>query len=573
MKTKIGLLSVLWFVCLAGAQTTNQTFTLRNGWNAIWLELEPTNPAIASVFGSLPVSSIWTYVAKDTPVQFIQQQTEQLFNEPRWLPHFPPGRPEAILTKLYEVHALRAYLVNLTNVVTPITLTVTGTPVVRDVPWIGDSFNLRGFPVNPAQLPTFDTFFVGSAAHRGQSVFELQADGQWHLVPGSAQIRRGEAYWSYCNGASTFSGPTGITLDFGTGLFYGPVLTELMPTISNPSSSSRTVCLRDLSTGANNPFSYASFFSNRLNWVNLPAPYCFSLDPGRTLDLRLAVRRTAFAGSNYVSIIEVTDDVGTRYLVPVSAQKLTPARPSVNGIAGLGNQAAGLWVGSVTVTNVNEANSTQPMNLTPTRSPFDLRLLIHVDASGQARLLKEVIQMWQNGTMTNNAQGRLDQDRGGRYVLLTDDTRIPQFRGASLRDGVPVGRRISSIDFDFDGGTNNVLAMTGAFDLGKTNLCTIVLEPNFATNPFKHRFHPDHDNLDPTFRNFKEEAYRIVRNLELRYSMTDPAGTNTLAAFDYGINAIGGVYRETITGLHRTNIVAQGTFRLTRVSNSPVLNQ
>jgi hypothetical protein len=115
--------------------------------------------------------------------------------------------------------------------------------------------------------------------------------------------------------------------------------------------------------------------------------------------------------------------------------------------------------------------------------------------------------------------------------------------------------------------------MSGGFAIGDTNRCTIVLEPNFATNPFRHRFHPDHDNLDATYANFKEEAYRVVRNLELRYSPTDPGGTNTTSNLDYGYNALGGVYHESITGLHRTNIVAEGTFRLTRVANSPVLNQ
>jgi hypothetical protein len=213
------------------------------------------------------------------------------------------------------------------------------------------------------------------------------------------------------------------------------------------------------------------------------------------------------------------------------------------------------------------------MKVTPTRSSFDLRLLVHVDSNGQARLLKEVIQMWQNGTTTNDANGRAVMQQPGRYVLLTDDSLIPQYRGASLRDGVSVGRRISSVDFDFEGGATNALNMTGTFAIGNTNRCSIVLEPDFATNPFKHRFHPDHDNLNATYASYKEEAYRVTRNLELRYSATDPGGVSTSSALDYGYNVIGGTYREVLTGLHRNSIVAQGTFRLTRVVNSPVLNQ
>lgn len=570
MKSLSTFLATVLLIGSAAAQTTQQTFQLRDGWNALWLELEPTNSNISVVFTNLPVSSVWTYVAKDAPVEFIQQQTEELFNEPVWLPYFPSARPEAFLTKLASVHALRAYLVNVTNAAT---LTVTGRPVLRPVAWVTDSFNLRGFPVNPAQLPTFATFFGPAAAHAGQPVYQLQANGQWQRVTPTTPMKHGEAYWAYSAGASTYQGPMGFELEFGEGLNYGAVLTELLPRVINNATTPVTVCWRDVFNGANNPLSYQTFANNRLNWVNLPASYCLNLGGGVTTDVRLAMRRKDFAGTDYSSILEVADNRGTRYLVPVNAAKLLPARAALAAPAGVGYPAAGLWVGSASITNVNEANSTQPMNLTPTRSAFDLRLLVHVDINGQARLLKEVIQMWQNGTTTSDASGRAVPDRPGRFVLLTDDALIPQFQGAALRDGVPVGRRISSVDFDFAGGSSNALAMTGAFAIGNTNRCTIVLEPDFATNPFKHRFHPDHDNLDARFQNALEEAYRITRNIELRFTATDPAGADPTAALDYGHNVFGGVYWESITGLHRTNIVAQGTFRLTRVANTPVLNQ
>ena len=471
---------------------------------------------------------------------------------------------------MFSVHALRAYLVKVTNAAT---LTITGTPVVRPVKWVTDSFNLRGFPVNPAQLPTFATFFAPSSAHAGQVIYELQPNGQWQQIAPTASMKHGEAYWSFCSGASTFQGPTGIELDFGEGLHYGTVLTELLPRVINTSSSTRAVCWRELRNGANNPLSYQTFASNRLSWINLPSPHCYSIAAGEGNDLRLAIRRTAFTGNSYASLIEITDDIGTRYVVPVTAGKLLPARASLASAPGVGNPRAGLWVGSATVSNVNEVNSSQPMNLTSTRSGFDLRLLIHVDMNGQARLLKEVIQMWQNGTATNDANGRAVTDKSGRFVLLTDDALIPQFQGASLRDGTPVGRRLSTASFDFDGSATNALLMNGTFNVGNSNHCTLVLQPDFATNPFKHRFHPDHDNLDARYVSLREEAYRITRSIELHYSPTDPTGTMAAASLDYGYNVLGGVYRESISGLHRRDIVAQGTFRLTRVSNTPVLNQ
>lgn len=573
MKTLIRFILLTLLATSAGAQTVSQTFQLRNGWNSIWLEVEPTNSEISVVFAGLPVSSVWTYVPPGA-VEFIQDQSEDLFNQPGWLPYFPESRPEAFLTKLHTVNALRSYLVKITN--GPRTLSITGRPVVRAAKWVAGSFNLRGFPVNPAQLPTFSTFFSPSASHAGQRIYQLRDNGQWLLVNAGDTMKHGEAYWAFCNGASTYQGPLGFTLEPGDGLDYGTLLNEIMQHYKNESPGARTICLQDLRTGANTPLSYQDFLSNRLTWVNLPAPRCFTLDGSATLDGFLAMRRKDFVGTNYGSILEVKDDIGTRYLVSVTAGKLTAARPGLNLAAptGAAQLTSGLWVGTATVTNVNEVNSSRPTNGTPTRSAFDLRMLVHVDGVGRPYLLKEVIQMWQNGTTTNDMQGRAVSERPGRYVLLTDDSLLPAYRGASLRDGTSVGRRISTVDFDFDGGPSNVLAMTGAFGIGNTARATIVLEPNAATNPFKHKFHPDHDNLDATYRNFKAEAFRVTRQVELQFTAVPPSALeSSSAAIEYGYSVLGGIYRETVGGLHRTNIIASGTFRLTRVNNSPVLNQ
>jgi hypothetical protein len=192
-------------------------------------------------------------------------------------------------------------------------------------------------------------------------------------------------------------------------------------------------------------------------------------------------------------------------------------------------------------------------------SEFPLRLL-----------LKQVIQMWQNGTTRPDPEDPEVQidDTPGRFVLLTDDTLIPQFRGASLRDGVPVGRRVSTAHFDFEG---NDLQMDGDFGSTNTLSASIVLGSDFPTNPYRHPFHPDHDNRDDNDPDDPaEEAFEIAREIELQFSSTDPTGLNNPA---FGFDTVGGVYREEIRGLHRTPIRVQGTFRLERVTTTPELNQ
>jgi hypothetical protein len=197
-----------------------------------------------------------------------------------------------------------------------------------------------------------------------------------------------------------------------------------------------------------------------------------------------------------------------------------------------------------------------------------MRLLIHVDSTGQARLLKQVIQMWQNGTTVPDPDDPdvLLEATPGRFVLLTDDALIPTFSGAALRDGVPVGKRISTAHFDFPG---NDLEMTGDFGGTNTLSAAITLAEDFPTNPYRHKFHPDHDNIGPQGVEVAE-AFEITRDIDLAFSTTDPTGAN---APDYGFDTVAGTYREEIAGLHRTPIRIQGTFRLQRVTVTPELNQ
>ncbi len=566
---------------------------LRAGWNSIWLEVQPADNSVSNVFAGLPLASAWTYLPNESSVEFIRDQNELPFNQPSWLRYFPAGQPEAFLNNLFAVHAQRAYLVKLTS---PATLTVTGRPSLRRSEWQPNAFNLRGFPVDPTRLPSFADFFASSSAHAGKVIYQLGANGQWALVNSTDAMRAGEAYWVYCQGASTYQAPLGVELELGDGLDYDTQLTELAPRLRNLSASARTVSVNDLGGGASGPLSYQRFANNQLSWVNLPAPHTVSLGArGATsadLDLHLAVRRNDFAGNSYASILEVKDNAGTRYLVPVTAAKLLAARASLNdplggsgsggfGLAsgGPGAAKAGLWVGTATITNVNEASSAQPLTPRPTRSPFNLRLLLHVTAEAKPRLLKDVVQMWQESTRTNDGAGHLVVDKPGRFVLLTDETLLPQFEGGALRGGQPVGRRLSTVDYDFPAGSSNYLAMTGTFAFGQTASCSITLDPNFPTNPFRHKYHPDHDNKDRLFQPLPpnlpvehQEVYRISRTVELTFSATDPAGA-ALSSIEYGDSAMGGTYRETIVGLHKTNLVVSGTFRLTRVNNSPVLNQ
>ncbi|MHC4705220.1 MAG: hypothetical protein ACYTFQ_32120, partial [Planctomycetota bacterium] len=76
----------------------------------------------------------------------------------------------------------------------------------------------------------------------------------------------------------------------------------------------------------------------------------------------------------------------------------------------------------------------------------------------------------------------------------------------------------------------------------------IVIAPDDPLNPFRHLFHPDHD--DPN------ESYEITRDLLLGFS-SGLAGASMVAG--WGDTDIGGLYSEALTGLHKQTIYVEGT--------------
>ena len=579
-----GVVAVCFAAGVARSQNVTQSFTLQPGWNAIYLEVRPADNSTATIFSNLPVASVWTRAERLSSVDFIQDASEELFNRAGWLGWFHPSRPEAFLGNLFAVQANRAYLIKTTNS-TPITWNVSGRPSLRQPEWVPDAYNLRGLPVDSGGPPTFLSFFRTSRAHYDpatgqlQKMYRLNASGQWTQVAPTDPVKSGEAYWIFTKGASDYVAPLKASVEAGDGLAYGLELTELSLRVANTASASVNAFVQDLGLAGPAALSYYQFDpSLGAQWLNLPTPLAVSLAPGSETRLRLAARRQDITGASYNSVLQIRDGAGTRFLVPVTAETVNLSAgalarqggPAPHAAIDEAKARAGLWVGTATINAVAEAHSAQPTTPTPTKAEFNLRLLVHVDSTGQARLLKDVIQMWRDGTYTNDGSGNLVVDKPGRYVLLTDDTRIPRFQGAAVRDGEPVGRRLSTVGYDFPTDpTNNFLNLAGFFTFGQKLSGTLMLPFDHPTNPYRHKFHPDHDNLNARFDGPATEAYSTTRQIELEFTTAPPAGP---AAPDYGYSVMGGNYRETISGLHKTNLFVSGAFRLTRVSLIADLN-
>jgi hypothetical protein len=317
------------------------------------------------------------------------------------------------------------------------------------------------------------------------------------------------------------------------------------------------------------------YATTNLAWEPFSLPLTFTALPaGQEWNIRLGVRQpavsTAAPGSKYQSLLEVTDDLGTRWLVPITADPAgTTASPKGLRAAAAGeSRYAGLWIGDAVLNAVSQP--AHPGDATAARTAggnFSFRIIVHVDSTGTARLLQQVFLVRKPPVLRPDPNdptvNRVEQP--GRTVAVTDEALIPGIIGAAEI----IGRRVSSPAFAF--GQPVVLA-GGAFGAG-TLQGSVTLDYDHPLNPFKHVYHPDHNNLDERFEQKLpegQEAFTVTRALSLAFTAKDPLGFNPPG---WGDTELGGTYRETINGLHRSAIQASGNFRLVRVLATAALNE
>lgn len=565
---------------MAQQGTVTQTFELEPGWNAIHVRVEPTDQDIRSVFSGLPIASVWRWIPDQAGAEFIEDPAEGLQNIEGWFAWFPEPRPEAFLSNLFRINANTSYLVELEGDENH-EIEIEGRPIYRQMRWQNDAFTMTGLPVSETAPPTFEEFFESSPAHVGQPVYRLDPDGRWQEVDkSSTPIRDGEAYWIHTRGNSRYQGKMTLVLDQGDSLEYSAALTEIQFVLRNRSGQNGSFLVRRLD-GNSMPMAFLNEDpeTGEIGWPRFQDQLVYIAPEGDDVQVTLALLREQFTDSRMEQVFEITDETGQRILLHAGGNTIQPlAQPATEQAGRQGTKTsnhdgevvsyAGLWVGNIEVDAVSESQQAG-VEPTPVRDSFIQRVIIHVDSAGQARLLKDVIQMWEDGT---TAPSSIDPDleeveEPGRYVLLTDKNLIALYTGAVNRGGRPVGLRYSTIGYDFPGDEQEFI---GEFGPGEQISTTLVVDPELPTNPFKHRYHPDHDNLDAQFLNFDQEAYQVSRDMRFIFTSEDPLGREPPG---WGDSILGGVFEGSLSGLHRNTIFTSGIFRLRRISAVPVLNQ
>jgi len=563
------LLGWLGLPAIGLAQWVTQTIPLERGWNAVHLRVQPSPSGCDEVFAGLPVATVSRYNARVISSQFGTDPT-QLWKRPEeWLTWSKPDGESGYVRTLDHLVGGVAYLIQTSNACT---LALKGQPVVPRIEWIPGQANLVGFHVSPYPelRPTIAEFFRNEPAIDGDPRLDqrlvLQVGPNLEPINLTGQTTRrqiepGRAYWIQAQRLSDYVGPLRVATVNPAGLVFGEAVNELtlqLRHVSDTNAAPLIVTMRHVDSEApppgtaplagSVPLLYADRTGPDLAWRAWPTAQSqkWALAAGEVLTIRMAVNRGVMsapnpAGALWQSLLEVTGSSGTFVQVPVSA-----------GYAGGGDQLApfpyGLWVGEAQINEAScarfdaglEAEATSgPL---PTGGSFPLRLIVHAGADGDCRLLSSVVIAAMPDARTNMVNR-----------LYSEPERVPA--------GATVLARISSAAL----GKIRPVGLSGPGFL-KDLQGGYTVDYDAPLNPFKHLYHPDHDNRGASGAKLPEgeESFTVSNRVQLTWNtLPDPALGATLWRPD---ETVTGTYQHEIGNLRHTPITVRGPFTLKRVS-------
>ena len=565
----LGGLIYLGLVSVSPAQWVTQTIPLRAGWNAIHLRVQPYPASCDTIFTNTPVGQVFRYNARMVSTQFGTDPTQPWKRPDEWLQWVPSYDELASVRTLENLVGGTAYLIKSTN---DCTLTLKGQPVIPRFNWVPDQPNLVGFELTPitASWPTFADFFRYEPCIDGMSHFDqtnIVAIGpslEATNLTSQTSFRRidpDRAYWIRAQSSSDYVGPVRVSTVDPAGLVYGTRNNELELRLLNAcdtNPSPITVTLRHVvseTPPANAPpladsvpLLYPDRTATNWQWRSWPVDQSqsWTLTNGQLLSLRLAVNRGAMSppgptNALWQSLLQLSADGGTYIRIPISAAY-------DSGSDQLAAFPYGLWVGQANISQVTSARfstnslgeeATEPQ---PTGGTFPLRLILHAGTGNNNRLLASAAVV-------------AVQDANSNVVnrIYADAATVPA--------GATVVTRVSSAAF----GRIPPVGLDGAGFLNDLQ-GQYVVDYDDPLNPFKHVYHPDHDNLRANGTKLAEgeENFTITNRVHLTWNTEpDPRLGATLWRPD---ETVTGTYEQEILNLRKTPITLRGAFTLKRVS-------
>lgn len=579
MNTSRILLSLFALLPLSVvAEWRTESFALKAGWNAIYPHVDASHATLDTLLAAYPnVQEVWRW----QPERVDPREPGDVNAAPAGVEWqvWKAGVPEE--TTFDRLNANYGYLVKLDNGSPNQTLSLKGRATLPEVRWRGDGLHLAGFPVlETGTTPTFASYLAPTGFALAQAEILRYNGGPivngvnpLAVSPSVGRITRGQAYWVRVEKFSRYYGPLSAALDYGDDVRFGTRSDTAKLVLKNETNASLTVTLGSVaSESAPNGQPSIAGVLPLLAEVDAETEFTalgtrtITLAAGAVVQVRLLPDRTAMTGvvgARFASLLHLRTTagvVGQEMFLPATAEVASPA---------------GLWIGEASITQVGsivrrfqrdaagntmkDANG-NPMILedlsTPggatelpaVTRPYALRLIVHVNATGQARLLSHIFQ----GKL---AAAPPDEPLG--LALLES-----QLDSAALDKAVRLS--VAHLPLDTNLAFNGLFTPGGSL-AGNGDLITPHTSP---VNPFLHVYHPDHDNLDARFQQplpAGRESFEIRRQISLGFDNSRPADLPTT----WGATLMSGMYQETITGTTKPGsaLRVRGPFVLHKVSD------
>ena len=342
---------------------------------------------------------------------------------------------------------------------------------------------------------------------------------------------------------ATLSGSVaGFTIsEGGTGYTAAPVVT-----IAAPPSGTTATATATLTGDAVSGFEITNPGSD---YVTAPV-VTIAAPPSGTTATAAALLSASVVG------IGITD-AGSGYN---SVPTITIASPASAGTATATATVANGSVATLTITSAGSGYQVAPgvtiappppLTGTSTARSFPLRTLLHVNDRGTSRLLSQVFL------------GQLDAAPDYAIGLCSLESLLKQDAKANAQRMVAAHMP-----------PKQVIVGSGSVGSGSATY-TITVPYNDATNPFVHKYHPDHDNKNPRFDSITLPHGVSATTAKMSDGVEAPAITRvcTFTFTASGGSVMSGTYSEILTGVHRKPIQLTGTFELRRASEIGTLRQ
>ena len=557
------LLLVLLFATAAQAQWQTESYSLKGGWNSIYLHGDASYDTPENLFAAgdaANIQEIWRWVPNPNQVQFTTSPLLPTPGTPEWSVWVRGGGANT----LSSLAGQSSYLVKCAGTTAnTYTVTIPQRPLPPSSTWVRNGANFLGFPTRlSGSYPTFSNYFTTfpAAIAANTKIYkyvggDLTASNPLQIFsPTLERVDRNQAYWFDSEVVGNFYAPLQITLSKASGMDFGRTGSIITARVLNRTASVMNLTIAPVTSNAapgtqepitgSVPLTRRTFDTGTATWVEttIAASYSEVIAPNSSVELFFGIDRTAMAGATnafFASMLRFTD-AGNQFdiLIPATARK---------------SSLAGLWIGDAQVTAVE--SKAQADAVTPTGRSYPLRYLLHVADDGTARVLSQVFL---------GPQAAPPHDFG----LCTKEAGLKADAKGSAQRIVSVHLPLDRV-IDGTAGTGS-----GSVAIPGTLVRKITVPFNDPTNPFVHQYHPDHDNKDAKGNALiaGQESYNIEREVTFTFTASPPPGSTVTSG--WGSAVIGGTYGEVVQGLHKDSagvgtgdgLHLTGTFELRRAS-------